>query len=289
MSGGIAPQKFEHADVEDVARFIYDDRWVLEQKMDGARAMFVFDGTATDPRLVRQWLNSSGQPLTFAAARQHLTAIGDHLVAMLVVRGITEAVIDGEIIPETGIFHVFDVPSLYVNDRPVVRIFDGYLARRRLAEGFLHDTLRVEFVPIAVTTHEKATLWERIVEQGVEGAVAKELDAPYRYGVRVSTQQKLKLVKTADVVVLGIENRTAKTGSAVLGAYDEKGVVGKIGSASLIGKDEAIEVGDVVEVAYLYWTGVAMIQPRILHRRTDKTAVDCTFEQFPAYSRKAIR
>jgi len=58
-----------------------------------------------------------------------------------------------------------------------------------------------------------------------------------------------------------------------------------VGNASLIGKDLTIEVGSVVEIEYLYWTGKAVIQPRITRKREDKPAGQCRLDQFPAYTR----
>jgi len=59
-----------------------------------------------------------------------------------------------------------------------------------------------------------------------------------------------------------------------------------VGNASLIGKDLTIDVGSVVEIEYLYWTGKAVIQPRITRKREDKRPFDCRLDQFPAYTRQ---
>jgi hypothetical protein len=61
-----------------------------------------------------------------------------------------------------------------------------------------------------------------------------------------------------------------------------------VGAASLIGKDLTIDVGDVAEIEYLYWTGQAVIQPRITRKRVDKPAADCDMTQFPEYTRQVV-
>src|SRR5699024_1491297 len=80
------------------------------------------------------------------------------------------------------------------------------------AEGESH------LVPVRQESTEsgKRALWQSICEQGVEGAVAKRQDGLYEQGKRVKHQVKLKLVKTADVIVTGITNWTKTTGSAEL-------------------------------------------------------------------------
>lgn len=64
-----------------------------------------------------------------------------------------------------------------------------------------------------------------------------------------------------------------------------------VGAASLIGKDLSIDIGDVVEVNYLYWGGDALVQPRIVRKRLadEKLADDCRIDQIPAYSRAEVR
>ena len=59
-----------------------------------------------------------------------------------------------------------------------------------------------------------------------------------------------------------------------------------VGNSSLIGKDLSITDGSVVEIEYLYWTGKAVIQPRIIRKREDKPAGQCDLSQFPAYTRE---
>jgi ATP-dependent DNA ligase len=151
----------------------------------------------------------------------------------------------------------------------------------------------VKVTPTYYSVEEKELFWERVKFSGVEGAVSKHLDSHYLPGMRSKQWVKHKLVKAAEAVVMKAE-RTFKPnstvvhkGSADLGVYRDGQLV-KIGSASLIGKDLTIEPGDVVEFEYLYFTGSAPIQPRITRKRFDKEPEECTFEQFPAYTRREV-
>jgi hypothetical protein len=97
------------------------------------------------------------------------------------------------------------------------------------------------------------------------------------------------LVKDADAVVMSWDRPDAKHGTCSFGVYVD-GVLTPVGSCSLIGKP-AVEVGDVIAVAYLYRDAKGgLIQPRLVsvRRPEEKRPEDCTMEQFPLYSRKAL-
>ena len=202
------------------------------------------------------------------------------------------------------------------------------LHRRLRYLGRLIESEHVRQSPIAITYDEKADLWDLINETGVEGAVSKLNTSTYEGGTRSKDWVKHKLVKTADVVVTGVtrifdHKEMVTHGSAELAvpikptddpapwvnakgrrlsheAYEELqpskraafGYVTRlllpIGSASLIGKETSINVGSVVEIDYLYWTGSAPVQPRIMRQRWDKNPEECDFSQFPQYTRRVL-
>lgn len=315
----LKPMKVSHAADEVVSVLLEDPRWVLEQKMDGARALAVVTFPADGPAQV-EWLSSSGGPLKFAAAVQHLANIENDLIMPLQVGAVDEVILDGEIIVSTGEFHLFDMPHLVADSHTRVTPEHTYGWRRQmlaeLFDGWDHSGA-IRQVASAGTSHDKQALWAAIQAQGAEGAILKHVDGTYRSGIRTKEQVKAKLVKTADLVVLSA-NRTFKdngvvhTGSAGLGVYvtpeyvqDNPGkytipaggdlhegpFILPIVSASLIGKDLTIAQGDVVEVAYLYRDAKGgLIQPRILRKRLaeEKRPEDCTLEQFPTYSRATV-
>jgi hypothetical protein len=92
------------------------------------------------------------------------------------------------------------------------------------------------------------------------------------------------------VIVTSFNRPDARHGSATLGVLDPR--LGPtelipVGACSLIGKPQ-VSVGDVIEVAYLNWTGSALYQPRMTRVRTDKLPEDCTMAQFRPYSRRVV-
>lgn len=303
--------KLTEVDSTDAEKYITDPDWVIEQKFDGARAILVLQ----DGRI--EWLSGSGKPLKFAAARQHCEAIEQEVLARfgkLSQRNPqARLALDGELMIDSGLFRVFDLPVL--EDEP-------YEFRRKHLRRYFEDFPaegESHLVPVRQESTEsgKRALWQSICEQGVEGAVAKRQDGLYEQGKRVKHQVKLKLVKTADVIVTGITNWTKTTGSAELSVtidpaddpepwvdangkrtakepngrkfwINEPRSIIPIANASLIGKDKTIEYGCVVEVRYLYWTGSSIVQPRIVGRRTDKTPDECRLDQFPEYSRQEV-
>lgn len=321
----IKPMKLTDMPFESAEQYLSDPDWFLEQKMDGAYALITWD---RDLRRITSWQASGGGPLKFAAAVQWFASLEYALAMILVKADAPSAVFAGELIVETGELHLFDMIWLDGEVEPS----DRYDTRRywlgRTFEGRDLEGL-VKLVGAAGSALAKTELWFAINAGNVEGAVAKRKDGAYEPGLRTKNQIKLKLVKSADVVVTGITNWTSTTGSASLGVpitpdqdpQPWKNARGKrdaggwdllvecaippkgngwtyeprhmlpIGNSSLIGKDRSIEVGSVVEINYLYWTGEAVVQPRIMRKRRaeEKAAIDCTLEQFPTYSRVAVK
>lgn len=299
MATKIEPMKIDYAEAEDALVYIEDDAWVLEQKFDGARVYVewnVDDGFT--------WHGAA----TFAAAKQHFPKLEAEMEAWFRDAGVSIIHLDGELIVADGTYIVFDLPALLLmstfwavsNNAP-------YRIRRRTLQRLIdHDPQTHPSIitnVMAETTEQKQWLWERIQAAGVEGAVAKRSEMIYEPGKRSKDTAKLKLVKTADLVVLDTRRTfkpdgiTVHTGSAKLGytlLKDHGETVEELGSvficsASLIGKDLTIEPGDVVELAYLYRDDRGgLVQPRIIRKRLDKLPEECTEAQFPKYSREVV-
>jgi bifunctional non-homologous end joining protein LigD len=141
-------------------------------------------------------------------------------------------------------------------------------------------------------------------QHGLEGVVAKRLDAPYRAGIRSPDWRKLRFVRAGDFVVVGWE---ADSGSAkqlsslALGYYRDDGVLafaGKVGSglrgqditrlhAALVAREDCplpeppartvgrtvhwVEPSVVVEVEFVSWTAEGRLRHPVFHGvRQDK-------------------
>lgn len=287
--------KFSEIELSSISSYIKSPSHVIEQKMDGTRTLVVIRDGRVD------FLGQGGKPLTHAAAKLHFEKLAGALHHLMPVGDPGELVLDGEILIGDGTLHLFDLPYFRHAGLEWVRPDMGYRARREYLDGPLKDELRqggpVYVVPSAQTEYEKATLWERANREGVEGVMIKHVDGTYEPGNRTKNGLKAKFVKTADVVVTSVNRPDAKHGSctfaiAVPDGSDQDGPfttmrMQGVGGCSLIGKPH-VEVGDVIEVAYLYWTGDSLYQPRMLRVRTDKAAHECGLDQLPAYSRAAL-
>lgn len=297
------PQRIWSRSVELMIR---SDRWVFEQKMDGTRGLVVVSDAnpfspAAKPRV--WWPGRGGRgALAHTAATQHFPAINPVLQRILATTP-GELVFDGEIInnpggPHHGEFHVFDCPYMRIGGVEVIRNEDSWAARHRALEA--PDLLRlvsntpVKVVRTARTPHEKAALLQAVIDEGGEGVMAKNVGGAYRPGERVGLDNsaKIKLVKTADVVVLTVNKPDPQHGSCTFGvvAPGQAGATAgyrQIGGCSLIGKPP-VSPGDVIEVNYLYWTGSSLYQPRLVRLRPDKAPDECSIDQFRSYSRRVV-
>jgi ATP-dependent DNA ligase len=335
----IKPMKMTDVPVTTAEQYITDPSWVMEQKMDGARALVSWSLSEGFT-----WQASGGGPLKFAAAVQHFEVIEAELIRVFGRAGVVDVVLDAELIVEDAELRVFDVVrAVDMAGRVFVGPDSVTAYRLGVRDGLIPDNLRVmldhvKIVRTAWIEKDKRSMWEDINAAGVEGAMVKELGGVYEPGVRTKSVLKLKLVKTVDAIVTAVDRKFDHKGMVTHGSADlalmirpeqdplpyVSKVTGKritaeaydqglfhgtaaqkaralahelapreriqVGAASLIGKDLTIDVGDVVEVAYLYWGGGALVQPRILRKRLpeEKLPDDCHMDQVPAYSRRAV-
>lgn len=262
--------KYIEAPASTIEEYLVDDRWSLSQKLDGARCLVHVERDGSiDFRTV------ADRPLRFAAAAQWLGRIRP-----MFARLTGPLVVDGELMIETGEFWAFDLPyAPGLNVTPASPYFE-----RKIALG----SLEIPQVPVAFVEEAKRDLWDRVMAQGSEGVIARRLSGPYEIGRRVDHVRKIKMVKTADVVVTWIDKPDHRTGSIAFGCYAEDGELYPLGACSAVGRPY-VEPGSVIEVRYLYRPpGGALVQPRMVRPREDKEPRDCTFEQFPEYSRAVI-
>ncbi len=134
---------------------------------------------------------------------------------------------------------------LYANGRDYTG--DGYENRRHALEKVIKQNERIKPVERIVTdsAQELQRFFEEQIERGLEGVIAKRLDAPYTAGARNFNWIKLKrtyrgeLSDTVDVVIVGyLSGRGARTrlriGALLAAAYDQRRdtfqTVGKVGS-----------------------------------------------------------
>ena len=208
--------------------------WAYEFKYDGVRAVTYCGGGEV------RALSRNGNDITGAYPE-----LGE-LAGLL---GGREAVLDGEIVAlEAGDrpsfsrlqqrMHNFGPSPSLLAAVPVqyylfdVLALDGtstvdlpYQRRRELLAGLAVDGEHVR-TPGVFTGVDGQDVLTAASLGGLEGVVAKRLDAPYRPGKRSAEWTKVPLVKTQEVIVVGTkagEGRRAGTiGSLLLAVYDER-------------------------------------------------------------------
>ena len=252
----IAPMEARH-----VAALPEGPGWQYEPKWDGFRAICFRDGGEV-------FISSRGE-LPFAR-------YFPELVEALKTLAPRRVVLDGEIVVFTPDGRGLDFDALLQRIHPaasrVARLsretpasfvaFDMLAAGERdlrtapLSErrGRLDETMADVSPPLyespCTSDRDVATKWlDTFVVQGLDGVVAKRVDAPYRSGER--EMLKVKRERTADCVVLGF--RWAKDlhgvaiGSLLLGMYGPDGELWQVGFSSGFTRAERRDLVKVLE------------------------------------------
>jgi ATP-dependent DNA ligase len=237
----VAPMEAKHIDALPEG-----DGWQYEPKWDGFRAIAFRDGSDV-------FISSRGE-LPFSRYFPDVVAA----VKTLPTRRL---VLDGEIVVFTpdGRGLDFDVlqQRIHPADSRVQRLSRetpaSFVAFDLLAKGDRDlrraplSTRRAELERVmaraspplhlspASTDVKLATKWlDSFVVQGLDGVVAKRLDAPYRSGER--EMRKVKRERTADCVVIGFrwakDQKDTAVGSLLLGLYDDDGEFWQVGFCS---------------------------------------------------------
>ena len=226
--------------------------WQYEPKWDGFRCIAFRDGSRV------QLQSKAGQPLE---------RYFPDLVEQMLVLSPRRFVLDGEIVvPVDGDLSFDDLlmrihpaatrirklaaetPAsfiafdLLVTDRGTSLTKQPLAARRRRLEDFAAKYLgrgaRVLLSP-ATTKIAVVRRWFDNVGGGLDGIIAKELDADYRAGERRG-MVKVKQLRTVDCVVGGFRyaSKGKLVGSLLLGLYDDEGLLHHVGFWSGIKTDE---------------------------------------------------
>lgn len=280
---------YSEVEMTSVDKAIADPAVAMEQKVDGTRCMVVVHRDVNG--LTFRFLGRGGKKLTHAAAMLHFSTIRDALVNEFPHFG--ETVLDGEILFDQGRYVIFDLPYMEVEGRVLVGPEQPYRHRMQMLSALTHSLNggAVSQVRTEWTEAGKRSLYESVMSSGGEGVMLKHLESPYAPGQRVKHSVKVKFVKTADVIVTkstrGRNEAGREIGAFTFAVYDHGGRLRTIGSCSAIGKPH-VEVGDVIEVAYLSYFGQALIQPRMRKVRTDKAPEDCTLDQLVLSSKAVV-
>jgi bifunctional non-homologous end joining protein LigD len=270
----LLPQLAQAAEITDLDHFLKDDRWVIEQKLDGNRLLLMSPDMDMPPTALTR------------AGTIYSKRLPKSIVDYRFPTG--EWILDGELVGDT--YWVFDLLKIPSGGSGSGDLTCTPLSSRRVMLEQLLQVIRHPFriVPQAQTADEKIALAARSLQDNFEGLLLKNAMSKYAPGARNSDWLKLKYVVTADVVVLAVRDDGKE--SLKLGLY-HGGVMTEVGRCSLIGKEKRgkVSVGDVIEVRYLYTgAGGRLYQPTMLRIRNDKLATDCDTAQLKMVNKAVL-
>ncbi len=253
---GILPQLLNAVSVEDAEVLLNDDRYLLQPKMDGRRCLLQKTGL----RLIG--INRRGLETSIP---ETLRRSGEQLPG--------DWIIDGELIGDT--LHAFDLLE-----------HDGSLRAQPYRERLVAllnllmsgQAPAICYLAAVSGATTKRCVFEDCQEQGSEGVVFKQIDAPYIPGRPNSggSQLKHKFVETASVIITAIN----KKHSVAMGLYRGDKLV-PAGNVTIPVNQPIPEMGRVVDVRYLYAIegSNALYQPVFLGVRDDIAPIECTVDQ----------
>jgi bifunctional non-homologous end joining protein LigD len=141
------------------------------------------------------------------------------------------------------VYFAFDV--LRIGSEPLLT--RPYEQRRELLAELLRPADGRIVVPPWYTRADIAPdrLLETAAAHGIEGVVAKRLDAPYLPGARSPLWTKRALTRTREVIVggwrIGAGRRADTLGALLLGAYDDEGALVYLGDVGTGFTDDALD------------------------------------------------
>lgn len=261
------PQLLNPITEDEAMRLIEDDAWAAQEKMDGERrAAHAENGTI------------------FGANRKGLSvplpqSIADELQSIAAKTGAIR--VDGEIIGD--ILYVFDL-HIYKGER--IHSLP-WIERMYLAEYALAGCKQIKPVPVAVTTDEKRSLWNKVKLAHGEGVVFKRLNCPVKEG-RPNTGGdwlKFKFTESVSCCVLEVNSGKRSVKIGLLDSSDRQDVIKgqmmiTVGNVTIPPNHGVPAAGDVVEVEYLYaYKGGSIYQPVYRGKRMDFDISVCTTGQ----------
>jgi bifunctional non-homologous end joining protein LigD len=227
--------------IEDPDKYIKDDNFVAQEKLDGERRIVSFDGEITQ-------YNRKGKAInTITDLKKSIK---------------TFCVLDGEMVGE--IFFAFDILSFEGRDLTKIP-----LTERLVILGKQKFGKAVRVVSTAISSKEKLKLFNKMKEDSKEGIVFKNKLSSYTSGRPASggDQLKFKLYKTATFIVSNITKNKRSVGLELNNEKNERVFFGKV---TIPPNYDVPKVGQMIEVRYLYaYKNGAVFQPTYLGVRND--------------------
>jgi len=253
---GIRCQLLNSIDQTELGRLLTSTRYCLQEKHDGRRLM----------------VRKQGDQITGINRRGLIVAI-PNAIREAVEHIPFDVLIDGEAVGDT--LHAFDLLEVKGNCLRHRRYIDRFAGLMMVIPPGL-PALR--WISTTTTPNDKVETFEELKACGVEGVVFKDMDAPYSPGRPNSggPQLKFKFVESASFIVSGINAKR----SVSLCLYDKRGFA-DAGNVTIPPNHEIPEIGDIVEVKYLYAfrESGSIYQPVYQGLRDDIQPSECVVEQ----------
>jgi bifunctional non-homologous end joining protein LigD len=268
------PMLCETADELFLDQYLTSDDWWMEQKLDGHRVMIqIHYGEPTPFNRNGNLFKQSMNPMVLDDFRDP--------------RFSGTWIFDGELLNRH--YYVFDVMAVSNLGKDMDLRNVPFCTRRTFLDGLFDRwaPMHTDLVGLVRTEHGKRDMLARIEQAQGEGVILKHRDGLYYPGRRSHHMLKHKFVDTADVVIEEVWREGKR--SVGLYAYD-RGTKVPVGSCTMTERNlSRVQVGDVIEVKYLYrGAGGRLFQPRFVRLRNDKSAIECTVDQFKDVNKEII-
>lgn len=256
-SSGYVPQLANPLPLKDIGAYIRDPNWIFEEKHDGERRLLIVScGEVVGSN--RRGITVPVQTGIQAAA----SSFGCDLV------------LDGEIVGD--ILHVWDlleVDGVDIRNLPLE-------ARQKKMDvlDFAGAGGLIVRTPAAVGPEEKRALYDRLKGEGKEGIVGKHLSSCYEPGRPNSGGNWFKLKNWSELTAAVGDVNTQR--SVAMSLLDDAENWISVGNVTIPANHKIPEIGDVIEVRYLYaYEDGSLFQPIFGKMRNDIPLDECRASQ----------
>jgi len=253
---GILPQLLTEATEEEAEAMIVSEDWGMQEKFDGKR--IILDVAAGRVRGINRKGLECGIPETVASGAAALAVqLGDFRL-------------DGEAMGDS--FPAFDLLTIEGRDLTGDSTLTRHSTLRVAAAAFGSLPACFRIAPLWTGREEKRENFERIRSEGKEGVVFKRLAAPYTPGRPNSggDQRKVKFTQTHSFFVRAVNQKRSFAVAAFIG-----GEWKDVGNVTVPANKAIPQVGDIVDVRYLYYfPGGSIYQPFFIGVRDDIEMAD---------------
>ena len=265
---GLLPQLLKPIDEQEVKRLLEDLAWCLQEKFDGRRIMIRKTATGV--------LGINRKGLMVALPRPIHEAAEALRFKSAVTGDVCESItLDGEAVGD--VYYAFDVLEAG-HDLRTAPYQLRHLALSNLLTKSPGNKCVIQLVETAWTPDQKRAMLQSLKDRGAEGVVFKRLDAPYTPGRPNSggPQLKHKFYATCSAVVSKVNDKRSVELRLLNGTSWQP-----VGSVTIPVNFEVPEVGEVIDIRYLYAykESNALYQPVYLGTRQDVTQHECVLSQ----------